>query len=563
MDVPVEFPSRSQVLPSNARPSSPWPSSAGAASVRTDRRALVVLLAVLLLSVGLRARIAPIPLERDEGAYAYIAQRWLAGDVPYRDAFEPKLPGVFLAYAALFATTGATSPAAIHWFGHIPVLGTLVLLFLIGRRLFVPRVGWVAALIGSVLLLDPSILGQSANTELFAVLPLTTAFFLALHPDQTPRRTFSIGLAGGLAFLCKQTVLPIAAATGIIALVQQYRSRKGLVRAAGLFLLGLLLAPALTAFAFFQIGVFRPFVDATAWYAWGYRERVPLEHYDEQLLYALSRLGDTFWVILPALALGLVALARRRDRAGWCGLGWWLSSAIAVSLGGYFRPHYFTLMIPTSALVIAYGFNALGSVVARGHRRWTGVVTTVLALAATGWPIGSNRDYYFAATPALASMSVYRNPHFTTTETVANIIRARSSHSDTVFIFGSEPQILFTAVRRSASRYIYLYPLYDSGRPDTAARQREVVGELRRAPPRIVVTVHRMHAFEASPEAPVILADEIRRMLGSSYTPVTAVKSSPTGETLFAPPSALLTGPGPVFRLPDPAVVFQVWERQV
>ncbi len=45
---------------------------------------------VILLSVVLRAGIVSIPLERDEGEYAYIAQRWLAGDVPYRDAFDQK-----------------------------------------------------------------------------------------------------------------------------------------------------------------------------------------------------------------------------------------------------------------------------------------------------------------------------------------------------------------------------------------------------------------------------------------------------------------------------------------
>ena len=62
----------------------------------------------------LRWPVADVPLERDEGEYAYIAQRWLRGKVPYRDAFDQKPPGVFVAYAVIETLIGA-SPAALHW----------------------------------------------------------------------------------------------------------------------------------------------------------------------------------------------------------------------------------------------------------------------------------------------------------------------------------------------------------------------------------------------------------------------------------------------------------------
>ena len=42
--------------------------------------------------VGVRAAYLDVPLERDEGEYAYIAQRALLGEVPYRDAFDQKPP---------------------------------------------------------------------------------------------------------------------------------------------------------------------------------------------------------------------------------------------------------------------------------------------------------------------------------------------------------------------------------------------------------------------------------------------------------------------------------------
>ena len=61
------------------------------------KRDWVALAAVLLLGLSLRAPIADIFLERDEGGYAYVAQRWLKGEVPYQHSFDQKPPGVYAA----------------------------------------------------------------------------------------------------------------------------------------------------------------------------------------------------------------------------------------------------------------------------------------------------------------------------------------------------------------------------------------------------------------------------------------------------------------------------------
>src|SRR5580704_13898803 len=76
----------------------------------------------------LRAPIAHIPLDRDEGEYAYIAQRSLVGEIPYKTSFDQKPPGTFLIYALIERYIG-TSPAAIHWATQIYTLGTLALVF--------------------------------------------------------------------------------------------------------------------------------------------------------------------------------------------------------------------------------------------------------------------------------------------------------------------------------------------------------------------------------------------------------------------------------------------------
>jgi hypothetical protein len=56
-----------------------------------------------LLALVFLARLGAldVPLERDEGAYAYIAAQWRSGLIPYRDVFDHKPPLVYLGDGAL------------------------------------------------------------------------------------------------------------------------------------------------------------------------------------------------------------------------------------------------------------------------------------------------------------------------------------------------------------------------------------------------------------------------------------------------------------------------------
>lgn len=58
--------------------------------------ALVIL---MMMTALLRAGVVDVPLERDEGEYAYAGQLILQGTVPYKTVYNMKLPGVYAAYA--------------------------------------------------------------------------------------------------------------------------------------------------------------------------------------------------------------------------------------------------------------------------------------------------------------------------------------------------------------------------------------------------------------------------------------------------------------------------------
>ena len=111
----------------------------------TPRIQAGLIVAAVLAFVALRAPFLSLPLERDEGEYAYIAQRLLEGDVPYRDAFDQKPPGVFGAYALAFVRW-RPSIEGIHLFLCLWSAATALALHGLVRSVAGPRAAGFAVL---------------------------------------------------------------------------------------------------------------------------------------------------------------------------------------------------------------------------------------------------------------------------------------------------------------------------------------------------------------------------------------------------------------------------------
>src|SRR2546421_983134 len=107
-------------------------------------RAWILVGLTILLVMAVRLRLRDMPLERDEGEYAYAGQLMLQGVPPYREAYNLKLPGTPAAYAIIMAIFGQT-PAGIHLGLALVNAGSIVLMFLIGRRLLDEHAGTAAA----------------------------------------------------------------------------------------------------------------------------------------------------------------------------------------------------------------------------------------------------------------------------------------------------------------------------------------------------------------------------------------------------------------------------------
>src|SRR6476646_9675043 len=97
-------------------------------------RGWLLLSLIILIVFAIRVRLRDMPLERDEGEYAYAGQLILQGIPPYKEAYNMKLPGTYVAYALILAVFGQT-PSGIHLGVLLVNSVTVLLVFLLTLRL--------------------------------------------------------------------------------------------------------------------------------------------------------------------------------------------------------------------------------------------------------------------------------------------------------------------------------------------------------------------------------------------------------------------------------------------
>ncbi len=573
---------------------------------------LLVAVTILFVTV-IRVRLRDMPLERDEGEYAYAGQLILHGIAPYKAAHTMKLPGTFAAYAVILAILGQ-SPAAIHLALAAVNAASIVLIFLIGRKLLDEAAGVTAAAAFGLFSLSPGVLGLAAHATHFVVLPALGGFLLLLggmpktaRPGQKqdilreaqnpksqvqPRALscvlhsrfsiFGAGLLFGIAFVMKQHGIffglfglsylvwtrishrfeaedPTAAPAGpkragrgaVTEWNKDWRgtpapsapatqSREAVLPAArpsprgltprpsspgdmpspptgaapstlrllkeiGVYGAGLALPYFLVCLWLWSAGAFHDFVFWTISYATKYASAEKLVNGPEVLRAALRA------VVGPNLVLWILP---------WAGalLMWWekrldlnhrfffgaltLCSLASVSMGFYFRGHYFILLLPALALLTGVAVSRALHLLKHDTTIELFLAIPVLGLFAigVGAAIIGHGAIWFAMSPAEAMRETYAATLFSEAVRAADYLKAHTSKDTPVVVLGSEPEIYFYARRRSASRYIYTYPLMEE-HAYAGKMQQEMIAEIESARPEYVVYVDDEFSWLERPQS--------------------------------------------------------------
>jgi hypothetical protein len=514
-------------------------------------RVLVVAVAVLLLGAAwwLRAPLHNLPLERDEGAYATIGARWLAGEVPYRDVFDHKPPLLYLVYALARLLPGNS----VH---QIRVLATAYLLagglalLALGWRLYGRWAGLVALALylayGSSLRFQ----GLIFNSEAVLVLPATLGCLLAVG-GMRRRSTVLLGAAGvcvGLALAAKPVgaalLIPLAlgalnshsARPGLASQVSDGPRMRATLGAAALA--GVVLVPLLFALVLWRQGALPATYEALVVYNRLYAQESVGQGWDPTFLWRIW--APMLALALPA-AIGLAATLVRRELrtpahivAALWGLA--LLATAVLSLRAY--PHYYLAAVPFFSLWAGAGIAVLGGkpsgrttedsshqdtkapryrktlysnfVSSRLGGETNGLVQplTRLArvLAALGvlaalvavpireiWPLRAQTPYEQIGT--LYGPEGYA--FFGHADEVAAYIAEHVPAEQPIFVWAAEPEIYYLTGRRPAARFIYDYPVeHIPGARD------QLLLALRQTTPPLIITYHDVRPIGFDPFMP-------------------------------------------------------------
>ena len=457
-------------------------------------RAVGWLAAILVVSLAARAPSLKIPLDQDSAVYSYAAERWLEGGLPYRDAWDHKAPFIYLIYAGVYAV-GPVSTVALRAAAAACDAGTLVLLFLVARRLFEARVALWAALLYGLLTAAPTFHYEAFQVEHAMLLFVTGAMLAAVaYSDSRKLRYAALsGLLFGLALAAKQTAAPLGAFVWAWLTVEAFR-RDGsgaLGRVVGhslLLLVGAALPLAAFAAYFKAQGpaAWKEFwfctIQYNARYAAEDRTYGGLVAGAVKFLKAMAFRQGFLWL---AAAAGMLAALAGRLRSGIVVAGWAACALLSCLIPGQPAPYYFLQTVVPLAIAGGVTLAALAEGVRRGPvLDARNVLACVVLLGALGVAAKDELGRYRAATHPQSG-----------NQTAVDIGRYLGQHTgpeDRLFVWGSRSQIYFAARRKAACRFLYNYSynqsldrafhLRDEARTEILAALRE------HEPPFIVAT---------------------------------------------------------------------------
>ena len=451
---------------------------------------------ILLLTCIVRFHLRNIPLERDEGEYAYAGQLLLQGIPPYKLAYNMKLPGTYAAYALILAVFGQ-SPAGVH-LGLLAVnLATIILLFLLALRLAGSLAAVVAAASYAMLSVSPSVLGFAGHATHFVVLFAIAGILVLLKgiDKNGLGLLFLSGVLLGLSFLMKQPGFLFVIFGGLYLLAEQANRPvdwRSLLRRLGMFSAGAAVPFAITCLLLWRAGVFSTFWFWTVSYASQYASNLGLgegAHLFATVFPAI--VASSIWIWLIA-AIGISAIFwdhTIRSRALFL-IGFLVFSFLAVCPGLLFREHYFILLLPAISLLAGVGVSAATKwITGFAPNRALLYIPAALFILAIAASFYSQRSFFFATDFYALSRRIYGGNPFPEALVISDYLREHTAENSRIAVLGSEPEIYFYSHRHSATGYIYTYGLMEEQKY-ALQMQQQMINEIQAARPEVIVFVN-------------------------------------------------------------------------
>ncbi len=499
------------------------PDETSAAPIAAPQKPWRTILGILFLAIFfalLHWNTAAFPLMRDEGEYAYCAWLLNQGVLPYSEAFLQKPPMIVYTYwLALHADNGlGLGFRVLMVLFH--VASAIVLGAIAGRELG-PRAVWPARLLLGPLLLMPDICLFAANTEHFMILPLLGLWLIytANRGIASARIWLAAGAVAAIAFFYKYNCAPFAGFIFFVWAIDAYRTlgpRPTLIRL-GACLAGFVLMALLITSPFLIHDGGRALYECTIQFNKIYASTHLFSHIPF-FNYLLSIL-TTWW---PLILLGLLFLLTRPSR-WWLYLG--LIGAALISTAGSLYPQYYLLLMPLLAFIAAGGMLALDRLILRLAGRDTPWLLRTILFCGVIAAILPN-FYALTTPPKRLERLVYSPFVFSESIVAAEKVAQATLPDERVLIAGSEPQILYYARRRSATRFIVMYQMMIPT-PLAEGYQEQAIKEILANPPKVVIEISESSSWLVFKKSPPDFVNFLSAMLTGDFTPVGAYIKTP------------------------------------
>jgi 4-amino-4-deoxy-L-arabinose transferase-like glycosyltransferase len=457
---------------------------------------------------------------RDQGIYAVVADAVLRGEMPYRDAWDFKPPGIFLVFALARGLFGANmfAPRLIEVVGLLlMVLGFMRL----GRTFYgLKRVGLVGGALAALVHAELEF-WHTSQPETFGGYLTVWALVLTVAEKPASKRWLywaAVGALFGCAFLLKPPLAGGAMVT-VAYLARAEQARRPGREARGILLplsvvgAGALL-PILACGLWFRLsGAFGDLrwtmFDFTPGYtmlSWEGRGAPQTFYWAlEELLFKFSALNAAGF-----LAALLIPPMHGREREGlFLVLGIISVELAGVCMQGKFFPYHYGATLPLVAFIAGVGLYKLWRRCLMGG--FAGATVFVLFVAVTAIMRTAARDldsfwdrsavrmkYLFRIGPYQArelmdrELAMVADYNLDADRRLADEMRRRTDETAPVFVWGFEPVVYLLAERRPASRFIYNVPQRVQWARDHA--RGTLMQDLTRRPPQLIA-VQRNDVF--------------------------------------------------------------------
>lgn len=422
----------------------------------------IYLLIILVLAFLLRVPFFSVPLDYDEGTYAFFAF------FSKEDKFYPslpigRLPGIIFTYRFLDDLFPGQIAAFRILAAFLVILATFGI-YQLGKLLFDQRIGLFSALIFALFSSQIST-DSPANTEFF-MMPFTILAFWLFWVFQKSKRLFCLALSGffaGIAIFYKQVaVFEIALLILWLIKIKPFLKQW--------FIFGIaFLTPVLASLLFFLL---RGELADFWWQSFGSARQYGANAWQggewlTRFWTTFNFLKNDLWFFWLLGLMGIIIIFTKPQKERAFLLLWLIFSVLGTACSGWFFPHHFVQLVPV--------FSLLGGVFITQTYQWAkihrfyqlGIILAVFVLMVKN-QLPYHSGYLQMIRGKMTRIEYLERIGFDVIEAgwlpfyeSADYLKAKMRKEDSLFVWSTTPLPYYLTRKYPTTSFVQNYPLLD------------------------------------------------------------------------------------------------------